>query len=263
MPVTGTLATTSQLIATPVSIANGGTNASSMTTTDGVVYYDGTRLVTTTAGTAAQVLTSNGAGVAPTFQAAAGGGVTGPGSSTDRAVVTWNGAGGTALFNNSTSKISSTGIATNTAQPAFQLALATGLSNTSGGGTNYQVTFDTVNYDQASNTSGGNTFTAPVAGIYAFKYMLTLTNISVANTPCYVWLKKNGANFALPAGGAIGVMKDSGNILSVSFNLDLKLAAADALTFWFSAFGGTDTIGIQGANGGYGLTSFISGYLVC
>lgn len=54
-------------------IANGGTNASSMSTVDGVVYYDGTRLVTTTAGTAGQVLTSNGPGVAPTYQAGGGG----------------------------------------------------------------------------------------------------------------------------------------------------------------------------------------------
>lgn len=50
-------------------IANGGTNANAMATTDGVVYFDGTRLVTTSAGTAGQVLTSNGAGVAPTYQA--------------------------------------------------------------------------------------------------------------------------------------------------------------------------------------------------
>ena len=55
-----------------LAIANGGTNATSMTNTDGVVYYDGTRLVTTTVGTAAYVLTSNGAGMAPTFQAAGG-----------------------------------------------------------------------------------------------------------------------------------------------------------------------------------------------
>lgn len=54
-----------------LAISNGGTNATSMTTTDGVIYYDGTRLVTTTAGTSGQVLTSNGAGVAPTYQAAA------------------------------------------------------------------------------------------------------------------------------------------------------------------------------------------------
>lgn len=66
---TGTVALT-----IPVAIANGGTNATSFTNTDGVVYFDGTRLVDTTAGTAGQVLTSNGAGVAPTFQAAAAGG---------------------------------------------------------------------------------------------------------------------------------------------------------------------------------------------
>jgi len=63
---------------TPSPIAEGGTNASSMTNTDGVVYYDGTKLNTTTVGTAGQVLTSNGAAMAPTFQAAGGGSVTKP-----------------------------------------------------------------------------------------------------------------------------------------------------------------------------------------
>lgn len=53
----------------PIEIAKGGTNATSMGTTDGVIYYDGTKLVTTAAGTAGQLFTSNGAGVAPTYQA--------------------------------------------------------------------------------------------------------------------------------------------------------------------------------------------------
>jgi hypothetical protein len=57
----------------PVAISQGGSNASSMTTTDGVIYYDGTKLSTTGVGTAGQVLTSNGAGVAPTFQSAGAG----------------------------------------------------------------------------------------------------------------------------------------------------------------------------------------------
>lgn len=57
----------------PVAIAYGGTNATTMATTDGVVYFDGTSLVTTAVGTATQVLTSNGTGVAPTFQDAGGG----------------------------------------------------------------------------------------------------------------------------------------------------------------------------------------------
>lgn len=63
---------TTETLGGTLAIANGGTNATSMANTDGVVYYDGTRLVTTAVGTATQVLTSNGAGVAPTFQAAPG-----------------------------------------------------------------------------------------------------------------------------------------------------------------------------------------------
>ena len=70
-PCTSTLTIS---VTNPIPIANGGTNATSMATTDGVVYFDGTRLVTTAVGTAGQVLTSNGAGVAPTFQAGGGGG---------------------------------------------------------------------------------------------------------------------------------------------------------------------------------------------
>ena len=62
---------TTETLGGTLAIANGGTNATSMATTDGVVYYDGTRLVTTAVGTSTQVLTSNGAAVAPTFQAVA------------------------------------------------------------------------------------------------------------------------------------------------------------------------------------------------
>jgi len=58
---------------TDVPIADGGTNASSMTNTYGVNYFDGTSIVTTTVGTATHILTSNGVGVAPTFQAAPAG----------------------------------------------------------------------------------------------------------------------------------------------------------------------------------------------
>lgn len=66
--VTTNASTLSYGISAPVSIANGGTNATSFATTDGTVIYDGTRLVTTATGTTGQVLTSNGAGVAPTYK---------------------------------------------------------------------------------------------------------------------------------------------------------------------------------------------------
>jgi len=57
----------------PIQISKGGTNATTMGTTDGTIYYDGTKLVTTATGTSAQVLTSNGSGSAPTYQAAPSG----------------------------------------------------------------------------------------------------------------------------------------------------------------------------------------------
>lgn len=69
-------AATTETLGGTLAIANGGTNATSMANTFGVNYYDGTRIVTTAVGTATHVLTSNGAGVAPTFQAAASGGIT-------------------------------------------------------------------------------------------------------------------------------------------------------------------------------------------
>lgn len=54
----------------PLPIIEGGTNATTMATTDGTVYYDGTSLVTTATGTSGQVLTSGGAGVAPSYSSA-------------------------------------------------------------------------------------------------------------------------------------------------------------------------------------------------
>lgn len=56
----------------PTPIEEGGTNATTMATTDGILYYDGTRFVTTTAGTSGQLMTSNGAGIAPTYQTGSG-----------------------------------------------------------------------------------------------------------------------------------------------------------------------------------------------
>jgi hypothetical protein len=97
----------------PQPIAEGGTNASTMATTDGVVYFDGTSLVTTAVGTATHVLTSNGAGVAPTFQAASSGGlsqITGDsGTATQSAgnidIKAQPGAGASVLFTGSTDKL--------------------------------------------------------------------------------------------------------------------------------------------------------------
>ncbi len=134
-------------------------------------------------GTAGQILTSNGLGVAPTFQAATGN-VAGPGSSTDRAIATWNGTGGTALFNNSTVKIDSTGRMTNTTQPAFLAYLGSSVSNVSGNGATFTLgttTALTEVYDQGSDFVTSGTFTAPVTGRYSFSGCAYLNGCTIAS----------------------------------------------------------------------------------
>lgn len=58
----------------PLPISEGGTSTTTFSVTDGTVYYDGTKLASTATGTTGQVLTSNGPGVAPTYQNAPSGG---------------------------------------------------------------------------------------------------------------------------------------------------------------------------------------------
>ena len=66
-------------------IANGGTNTTTTPTAGAVAYGTGTAYAFTAAGTAGQVLTSNGAG-APTWATNGNGDVVGPASATDNAI---------------------------------------------------------------------------------------------------------------------------------------------------------------------------------
>ena len=88
-------------------IANGGTNGSATPTAGAVAYGTGTAYAFTAAGTAGQVLTSNGTGV-PTWTTNAGGDVTGPASSTDNAIARFDGVTGK-LIQNSVTTIDDTG----------------------------------------------------------------------------------------------------------------------------------------------------------
>jgi len=81
-------------------VANGGTGATTLGDA-GVLIGNGTGAIAVTgAGTSGQVLTSNGAGVDPTFQTVSGtGDVVGPGSSTDNAVTRFDSTTGKLVQN--------------------------------------------------------------------------------------------------------------------------------------------------------------------
>jgi hypothetical protein len=112
---------------TTIAVNHGGTGLSS-TTVNQILYSSSTNVIAGLAtanngvlitsnsgipsllanGTAGFVLTAN-SGAPPSWQAGGSGTVTGPGSSTNRAISTWNGTTGTALFDNSGATISSLG----------------------------------------------------------------------------------------------------------------------------------------------------------
>lgn len=107
-------------------IANGGTNGSAAPTAGAVAYGTGTAYAFTAAGTAGQVLTSNGAGV-PTWTTNANGDVTGPASSTDNAIARFDGVTGK-LIQNSVTLIDDTGNASGILSQQFSNGAAVTLA---------------------------------------------------------------------------------------------------------------------------------------
>lgn len=134
-----------------LNITHGGTNANAFANTDGVVYYDGTKLNSTTVGTSGQVLTSNGPGVAPTYQAVSAGG----------AVTSLAGDSGTATPNAGVITVSggTTGLTTTGSSHTLSLGGTLGIANGGTNATSY-TTDGVIYYDgsklnsTAAGTSG-------------------------------------------------------------------------------------------------------------
>jgi hypothetical protein len=148
-------------------IANGGTNASTAPTAGAVAYGTGTAYGFTAAGTAGQVLTSNGAGV-PTWTTNAGGDVTGPASSTDNAIARFDGTTGK-LIQNSVTTIDDTGAATgfttfaastSVTTPIVQASNSAGLSLKNASGTTQMSVGagggDNMSINVSTNLNGAN-----------------------------------------------------------------------------------------------------------
>lgn len=182
-----------------------------------------------------------------------GGDVSGPGSSTNRAIATWDGITGTALFDNPTTSISSAGIFTNTGQPAFSAYLNTTQSNTTGDGTVATVIFDTKYFDQTNsyNVATG-LFTAPVTGIYFFSVTLRLEGITGAATASQFFvagLRTMGWN--------IGATRDLNNQMYWTGTNLIQLTAGATASIGIYVDQGSKTISVTGS----GLSQF-NGYLV-
>lgn len=193
----------------PVAIANGGTNATSMANTDGVVYFDGTRLSTTAVGTSGQVLTSNGAGVAPTFAAASGGSITinGDVGSISGSTLTFTGGTSGAVFTGSST----------TMTESFNFL---NLPDTTAGGTVGYIAFNGVKY--IHQYGNDNFFAGQGAGNFTLTTGLAVGNVGVGfealkalttgNTNVAVGIGSLAANSTGSSNVAIGTQALGDNI---------------------------------------------------
>lgn len=152
----------------PLPIVEGGSNAQSLATTDGVIYFDGTRLVTTAVGTAGQVLTSQGAGSPPIFQSMAGAG---------------------------TISIISTGGRTS-------------ISSGAGAGTSYSIPYSQEGSRSSGLTQTQSQFPIPVSGTLSNMYVYIDTNTcGDTNIILNINLVNTIVNIAVP-GATTGILSD-------------------------------------------------------
>jgi hypothetical protein len=214
-------------------------------------------LATLTAGSGITI--TNGGG---SISISSAGGVTGPGSSTDMGIATWNGTGGTALNSPPSPLVSSAGIMTNSNQPAFLAYLANNTASVTGDGTVLLVPFDTVSFDQGSNfNTGSNYYVCPVAGLYQYNINIFLAQSAPGtNTYFDIVLLVNGSTpFILynqntyPTTGTF--------FLDANASILIQNAANDQITIQVDVAGNASKNIVIGGGGARYTT--LSGYLVC
>ena len=225
-------------------------------TSDQVLSVNSSNQITAiAAGTSGYVLTAQGAGTTPIW-AAASGGVTGPVSSTNNAIATWNGTGGTALLSPPSPLVSSAGIMTNPAQPAFNANLTNNASNVTGNGATYTISsWGTVYFDQASNFNASTgVFTAPATGKYQFNFIILISSTTIASA-LNATLNYNSGSVMYTAQSA---RTASNANLSANGNFIIAMNSGDTVVLQATAYGesaNTDEV--------YGPQTYFSGFLVC
>ena len=246
--------------------ANEAVSSGAVLTDFAVVCGDGgARGVQTIAsvGTTGQVLQSNGAGALPTFEDAAGGGVSGPVSSTDNALARWNGTDGDTL-QDSTVIVSDNGEMTNASQPIFYAFLGTPDEDVTGDGTTYSLgdtdigTALTEVTDRGDNftpgASGGAFFTAPVTGIYQFNFSILIQDLTTSHIPTLMIL----TTADVYRFGNYSAGQPAGNF-PLGFSICVPMTASDTAKFQILVTGSTKTINVQG---GSDNRTNVSGFLI-
>lgn len=207
-PIAFTKSSSTVTTATQTPLRFGPQISPELANTNGTVYYDGTIIATASPGTAGDVWTSNGAGSAPSFQAA--------------------GAGTATAFR--------AHLNANTA------------TNITGDGTFVTVPFDTVDYDIGSGYNAGTgVYTVPTGkgGIYQINYTVFTYRVAGVNTVELLNYQINGATTVRNYEMDFETVQTSGE-LTLTSGAQYQLAAGDTVQITCAVAGVAKNIGFAG-----------------
>lgn len=184
------------------------------------------------------------------------GNVVGPGTSTNRAIPTFNGTNGQLLFNNPSATIDSNGYYSNTNQPSFRAVVGTDIPSATGDGTQYTIIFDTVLFDTTSsynNTTGVYTF--PKTGKYLINATCMLYNVDLTHEIANLNINVQGVELASQLYPAI-LATNTGICTLPCMNGIFAANAADTCFINVLVSGGAKDVGISGLSGIKYFTNF-------
>lgn len=156
--------------------------------------------------------------------------------------------------------ISSSGVVTNSAQPAFSAYVNATQSNVTGDNTSYDITgaFWTENFDNNSDFSNG-VFTAPVTGKYLFSGLIFITGLT-SHTNYYLSLVTTGGTYYPIGINPANIIISSGCYLSYVTPL-IQLSATNTAYLNLRVAGATKVVSIPVNS--TTETTFFSGALIC
>lgn len=260
-PIAFTKSSSSVVVSAEQPIRFGPSISPIMPNTNGVVFYDGTIITTVDPDTAGYVLTSNGVGSPPTMQpSSSGGNVVGPSPSTDRAIATYDGILGNALFDNPGAQIDSAGIMTNVDQPGFIAYLSSNSGALTGDGTIAVVPFDTTLLNRTSSyNTATNTFTLPKDGLYLFNYSQFMFFVAGTVSVAILGFRVNGATVIRNYEVNLNNLNTLGECI-LSSSLQYVGVAGDTIEIVCQVAGnGSPNVGF---GGGINAGTRFSGYLI-
>lgn len=243
--------TTGNWNATAIATQYGGTGQDFSAIAQGAIpYFSATGTISTlTAGTSGQILKTQGASANPAWITVF------PASSTDNAVVRWDGTGGATFQDSIGATIDDTGRYTNTSQPCFIVRKSAAQSNIAVA-TAVTVTFDTEVVDVGNNFAT-NTFTAPITGKYLFTVGLNIAQFDVtANNSIIVSIITSNRTYEVGK-YAQEVVSDSTVLLTISAIADMDVSDTAYISVYIGDAGSVVQTDIDTGN-----PTFFSGMLL-